>query len=215
MKLDKLILFLYFNLLVSCSYVDDFVATNQLTNYTTEDSHFIYCVFYENIGNDLIHIEKLKVSNKQTKEEVLNENLNIEVPINYLQINIAEDYNFDGHNDISLLTYAGNYNNNYTFWLYDSLTNDFKHFTEMDNIYNPFFIKGSKIICSKYRVGLSEFYFSKYIWNHNKIQLVEKYEEIWYDKGHLSITKRLDNGTYFTKDSLISDMFVNFLECIE
>lgn len=215
MKLDKLILFICFHLLVSCSYIDNAISKNQLINYTIEDSHFVYCLFYENEGNDFILLEKLKVSNKQTKVEVLNEKLNIEVPINYLQLNIAEDYNFDGHNDISLLTYVGSYNNNYTFWLYDSLTNNFKHFTELDNVYNPIFMKESKIICSKYRVGLSEFYFSKYIWDNNGIVLVEKYEEIWYDKGHLSITKRLDNGTYFTKDSLISDRFLNSLECVE
>lgn len=136
----------------------------------------------------------------------------IELPEYSIMLNVTEDVNFDGYNDIKVLNYAGAYNSSSSFWLYNKSTKKFDHYKKLDEVYNPIISTGNKEICSKWRIGLSEFYFEKYYWKNDSLILKEKYKEYWTDKGTLSITK-LSNEGYTTKDSVISKSMIDTMNC--
>lgn len=164
-------------------------------------------------STETIILKELEIKDIYTKKTKQVINLDtIEVPVHSEVLNITQDVNFDGHDDIQILNYEGSYNSCYSFWLYNNSTDSFDHYKRLDGVNNPVILKETKEICSKYRIGLSEFYFEKYFWENNTLILKEKYKEFWSDKGILRITK-LTNEGYMTNDSIILERMVEKISC--
>lgn len=118
---------------------------------------------------------------------------------------IYDDANFDGHNDLTINNYAGNYTSSSSFWLFDEKSGEFVHEPSLDSIYNPGFEPSTKRILSSWHAGLSTFSDDIYIWKGNKVVLLESITENrdfpQADGTHYSV-KRLVNGKYIEKDSI-------------
>lgn len=214
----KIIIIPLILILNSCVYeknnISDTVSSvkNSIFKKEIEDSLFVYQLIYTKSDSEIIKMKQLKVKDKISKDIVLLEELDIEIIENYFFFSVKEDFNFDGFNDIQLLNYSGAYNSCYSFWLYDNKNNRFNHHKGLDEMYNPIILNDKKQICSKYRVGLSDFIMEKYFWEKDSLILFEKHEEYWTDKGHLIITK-LVNGEYNTKDSIINYKMIELFNC--
>ncbi len=207
------ILFIFILLFGACKTSSESEHLHQKSVYSIEDSIFTYRLFYDELPNGIIVLKKLEVINKKNRISILNDSLNFEIPKHYLSLTITEDFNFDGYNDIKIPNYYGVYTSSYSVWIFDSLRNSFQFNTALDEINNPVLLKECQEICSKYRVGLNEYYLLKFKWIKNELVLTEKYEERWTDKGHLTITKLLNNGGFISKDSLVNEKVVELMEC--
>jgi hypothetical protein len=196
-----------FVLLLSCKEkqynktVNTSVKVDTLYKQLSDNLHkfkLFYIIDYSK--PDIIKCEKIIITNFKdgVKVQIIKIDT-IEIYKKNIYFSIDDDVNFDGYKDICLLNYEGNYNNSYYFWLFDKKSNQFKHYKDLDNVYNPAIIKEKKEICSKWHSGVSEFYLEKYFWKNDSLVLKEKYEEYWQDKGQLLIT-RLINGKYIVKE---------------
>lgn len=204
-----------FLLIFSSLVIYSCVRKNNISNIHIKEisnTEYIFCLKYVKMDStDIIVLKKIEIKDIYTKK--INQIINLDaIEVPRIDIDVTEDVNFDGYNDIKILNYVGAYNSCYSFWLYNNLTNNFDHFKELDKINNPIILKGKKEICSKYRIGLSEFHFEKYFWSNDTIVLKEKYEEFWAEKGILKTTKLIDKN-YIHKDSIILDRFVEARKC--
>jgi len=208
MKLFLLILFSWVTLSCNEKSVYPILYTKEVSNKGR-----LFSLTYTKDSTDTAILKNLSIKNIYTGKTIQLINLDtIEIDEKRIFLSIDEDVNFDGHNDIQVLNYTGAYNSCYSFWLYNSSTNSFNHYKILDEVNNPIILKEKKEICSKYRVGLSEFYLKKYFWKNNTLILKEKYEELWSENGIFKIIKLTDNG-YISKDSIILDRKIEAMNC--
>lgn len=208
-------------LLLNCTgKQNDKTIENKLVEMKTlhkslSDNLHKYDLYYvkDSLKSDNVKFDKIVITNLKSGTEIQKIKIDtIEMDENNIHFSIDNDVNFDGYKDIGLLSYKGNYNTSYSFWLFDKKAGQFKYNKNLSNIYNPAFLDNKKEICSKWHSGLTEFYLEKYFWKNNVLVLKEKYEENWTDKGNLKVTK-LVNGTYVKKDSIIAERYVENLLC--
>lgn len=196
--------------IVNKSKKENIIYTKELSN---DKYIFNFSYVKDSLNPEITRFKEISIIER-------NRNLEIQIiKIDTIEMNernmffsIDTDINFDGYNDLCVLNYEGNYNNSYSYWLFNEKNNNFQHYKGLDNIYNPEVISEKKIICSKWHSGVSSFYLEKYFWNKDSLILKEKFEESWTDKGHLTVTK-LIKGKYTVKDSIIKDNLVMFMKC--
>jgi len=84
------------------------------------------------------------------------------------------DANFDGHNDIGLqIWYSTRMDREFQFWFYDAASGSFKMDTTLNDIMNPVFNATKKLVCHYYHSGGMAGGYSKYIWENNKLVLID------------------------------------------
>lgn len=187
---------------------------SDLYSKEVSNSEYLFSLKYiKPDSTDVAILKELEIIDTHTRKikQVINLDT-IELPEHRIMVNVTEDVNFDEYNDIMVLNYAGAYNSSSSFWLYNKSTKKFDHYRELDEVNNPIILIENKEICSKWRIGLSEFHFEKYYWKNDSLTLKEKYEEYWTDKGILKITK-LTNMGYITNDSIILERIVEKMSC--
>lgn len=197
-------------MLLSCSEES---AVPQIHTKELSNEDYLFNLIYTKDSTETVAFKELIIKDGNTGKIKQKISLDaIEVNVNPISIFIDKDVNFDGYNDIGLINYNGNYNRSFSFWLFDEHNKSFKHYKELDSIYNPVFLKDQKVICSQWHIGSTDFYLEKYFWRNDSLILKERYEEYWTDTGRLSITKLIDDQ-YVKKDTLIADQYMSKMKC--
>jgi hypothetical protein len=178
------------------------------------NEEFVFTISYQkNDSNNIAKLKNLEIKDFMTKETIQVIGLElIELPEQDISINISKDVNFDGFNDLIITNYVGSYNSNFSFWLFSKQRNQFIHYKALDEMNNPIILEKENEICSKYRIGLSEFFIEKYFWKNDILILKEKHEEFWTENGILKTTTPTNNG-YKTKDSIIFERVIENMNC--
>jgi hypothetical protein len=84
------------------------------------------------------------------------------------------DANFDGHNDIGLqIWWSTRMDRAFQFWFYDEESRLFRIDTTLNDIMNPEFNPIKKLVCNYYHSGGMDGGYSKYIWENNKLILID------------------------------------------
>lgn len=207
----KFIIILSSFILFSCSKRN--IASDLYSKEVSNSEYLFSLKYIKQDSTDLAILKGLEIVDTHTRKIKQVKTLDsIELPEHNIMLDITEDVNFDGYDDIMVLNYAGAYNSSYSFWLYNKSTKKFDKYKELDEVNNPTILIENKEICSKWRIGLSEFHFEKYYWKNDSLTLKEKYEEHWTDKGTLTITK-LNHEGYTAKDSIISKSVIETKNC--
>lgn len=205
--LSILILFLF-----SCKRKEDNFVVKSIEN---KDKTFN--LFYTiNKENSLTYLDSIIIINKKDNKNVqkilLDSNYYL-LSENEIDFNIDTDINFDGFTDISLVNNVEQYNQCFSFWIYNKEQRKFLKENIFDTIYNISINSTKKEIYSKYRIGLQNFYFDKYIWLNNKLILIEKYEENWRNDsiGNLNVSM-LDKGKFISRDTIIRERIIEKMQ---
>jgi hypothetical protein len=208
-KFNSILFLSFIWILVSCTQMN----SQNFKTFSISKKDNVYTLFY--YEDSLIHIDKLVITceNCEKKEMLLQLNKELDFLSDKNLLMQIEDYNFDGHEDVVILSYQGLYNLTYSLWLYNPVNKNYFEYPNFSDIVNPSVINQTKTICSNYHVGLNEFYLIRYKWHQNVLKIVEKYEEFWDDSGHLIHTTISENGEENRQETEIKEPIVSFMEC--
>lgn len=87
---------------------------------------------------------------------------------------VDQDVNFDGYNDLEIVSVKGNYFSKSSFWLYDHEDKKYIHTGELDEIFNPEIDAVHQLIYSSYHIGPSDHYSEVYKWKNKKLVLMNR-----------------------------------------
>jgi hypothetical protein len=109
---------------------------------------------------------------------------------------ILEDVNFDGYNDIRVLTgLTANVQKQYAYWLYDKKNETFKSDTTLGKYWNVSFNSVEKTVHTWWRIP-EDYGHALYRWNKDQLDLIIMEEEKWIaDLGFLSTTEVIKGKT--------------------
>ncbi|RZJ66656.1 MAG: hypothetical protein EOO50_09025 [Flavobacterium sp.] len=178
----------------------------RLTHENREHSFELYCT---KIKDGTYRADSMMIQKKLIKDKTQIVKFTTDWTFSHfseMSFTISQDVNFDGFSDISVSNYTGMYTMTLCFWLYDQESKSFVHEPSLDSIANPDFDARTKRIYSSWHVGLSEFGEDVYAWKNGKAVLLESIVENRDFGGADSLyyhSKRLINGTYIEKDSIV------------
>lgn len=135
---------------------------------------FIYELECKELADGSIGFQKIKIFKKNQLHQKIDVDTIEVINRNYIVLNVDEDVNFDGENDIELLSWSGMYSTSSSFWLFDKKTKKYRHYPSLDKIIDPRIDKKSKQITSDYHVGPGDFFEEIYEWKKGK--LIKVYE---------------------------------------
>jgi hypothetical protein len=193
-------------------------GVNAQTNWKFQDVNFSYTVKTDTLllgetsnkyGKTVKKIEICKLVETTKIQTILPDEFIFESYLDSNIVFIIEDVNFDGFNDFRLLRYtSANLQVQYSYWIYNPLTEQFISDSKLENFFNPYFDQKKKTIHTHWRLGFNEFGHAIHSWvNHELILVAEQIESWGIEEGipGILMTKHLVNGAFLEEEKEINE----------
>ena len=184
--------------------------------FSIENNKIKLKIYYSKKDSINLFMDSLIIRNDRDKYQTLNlVSFDIMISTSNLEniLTFNKDFNFDGYNDIEIYRPdLSGYNSLSNHFLFNKESGNYETNLSLDSIYNIELLVEKKELCSKWHAGLSAFYLTKYNWQKNKLNIVNKLVQSNSIDGKIYLTI-IEKNKIISKDSIIAKSFVDSMMC--